>query len=273
MFDFEKNRGGVWRQPGGKYYGRKPLADLFPTGVPIYSGLFGGGNVEFILAGRGHDVKGFDLSFLVVNFFQEALVRARELADYIEINSLGRMHKDLFKKLQGELKQSPPPGFATAAKTWLVNRCCRDGLLLQGGYSSANRLRIQAIERLREFSYPNVSVERADFRDSLPENANRYKFMDPPYLSASGSLYLDRDEADLHRDFPHLELAEMLRREDKWVLTYDDVDEVRILYNGFRKTTDIQWNYRAGGKSRPSRELVIVSDDLEVPDSYTWVRD
>jgi DNA adenine methylase len=273
MFDFTKNNGGIWRQAGGKYYVRTPLADLFPTGVPIYSGMFGGGNVEYILAGRGHSVRGYEKSFLIANFCQEALVRARELADHIEINYLGRMNKDFFHKIEAELKQNPPPGFSTAAKTWVVNRCCRDGLLLNGGYSTTKRLRLEAIERLRQFSYPNVTVEQADFRDSLPKNAHRHKIMDPPYFSANGSLYWDRDQADLHSDFPHVDLAEMLRQEDKWILTYDDVPEVRLLYEGFRKTRDIQWGYRAGGRGRRSNELIIVSDDLEVPDIYEWVRD
>ena len=273
MSNFIKNNGSVWREIGGKYYVRTPMADMFPPRVPIYSGMFGGGNVEYILAGRGHDVRGYDKSFLRVNFWQQALVRAGELANYIEINYFDRMNKDLFEKIQAELKQSPAPGFATAAKTWIVDCCCRDGLLF-GGYSSGKqRLRLAAIERLRQFSYTNVTVELADFRDSLPKNADRYKFLDPPYWSANGSLYWDRDNADLHRDFPHVALAEMLYHTDKWILTYDNVGEVRFLYRRFRKTTDIQWRYSAGGKGRRSNELVIVSDDFEVPDVYEWVRD
>jgi DNA adenine methylase len=273
MFDFTKNNGGIWRQAGGKYYVRTPLADLFQPGVPVYSGMLGGGNVELILALRGHDVRTYDKSFLITNFFQEALVRATELADYIETKALGRMNEELFFKLQFELKQDPPPGFDTAAKTWLVNRCCRDGLLLSGGYSTTKRLRLKAIERLREFSCPNITVELADFRDSLPRNSDRYKFLDPPYFSANGLLYMDRGQVDLQNDFPHVDLAEMLRREDKWILTYDNVPEVRLLYERFRKTRDIQWIYRAGGRSRPSNELVIVSDDMEVPGVYDWFRD
>ncbi len=273
MFNFTKNNGGIWKQAGGKYHVRTPLADLFPPGVLIYSGMLGGGNVELILALRGHDVRTYDKSFLTTNFWQEALVRARELADYIEINALGHMNEELFFKLQFELKQDPPPGFATAAKTWLVNRCCRDGLFLNGGYSTTKRLRLEAIERLRHFACPNIIVEQADFRDSLPKNSHRHKLLDPPYWSANGSLYMDRDQVDLHKDFPHVDLAEMLRRKDKWILTYDNVPEVRLLYEGFRKTRDIQWIYRAGGKSRPSNELVIVSDDIVVPEIFEWVRD
>lgn len=228
MFDFTKNNGGIWREIGGKYYMRTPLADLFPPQVPIYAGMLGGGSVEQILAGRGHDVRASEKSFLKANFWQVALVRARELADYIETNALGKMNRDLFFKIQSELEHDPPPGFATAAKTWLVNRCCHDGLLLNCGYSLSKKLRLEAIERLRHFSCPNLVAERADFRDSLPRNADRHKFLDPPYWSAHGSLYLDTNQTDLHRDFPHVDLAEMLYRTDKWILTYDDVPEVRF---------------------------------------------
>jgi len=271
MFIFNRNNGGLWRQVGGKYHIRIPIADLFPPKVPIYSGMFGGGNVERILAWRGHDVKGGDKSFLVANFWQEALARAAELANYIEINWLGHMNKDLFRKIQTELKENPSPGFATAAKTWLINRCCRDGILF-ASYSTTKRLTRSSIQGLRQFHCPNLTVEHADFRDSLPRNRNRYKCLDPPYFSANGSLYLDRNQTDLHKDFPHVDLAEMLRRANKWVLTYDDVPEVRLLYEGFRKTKDFLWTYCAGGKGRMSNELVIVSDDLEVPSVFEWVR-
>lgn len=133
--------------------------------------------------------------------------------------------------------------------------------------------RCTAIQRLREFSCPNLTVEQADFRDSLPVNADRYKFLDPPYMSANGSLYLDTNRVDLHKKFPHSELAALLRRHDKWILTYDNVEQVRAMYHGYRKTLDLQWKYSVGGKSKPSRELIIVSDDIVVPDTYTWIRD
>lgn len=92
-------------------------------------------------------------------------------------------------------------------------------------------------------------------------------------MSANGSLYLDTNRVDLHKKFPHSELAALLRRHDKWILTYDNVEQVRAMYHGYRKTLDLQWKYSVGGKSKPSRELIIVSDDIVVPDTYTWIRD
>lgn len=265
-FNFEKNHGGVWRQDGGKYYSRHRIADFLPSGVPVVSPFLGGANVELLWAGRGHKVFGYDKSFLLTNFWQEANVRAAAMANYIEAKALDWMNPDYYLKLQAELRNNPPAGFATACKTWIVNRCCYDGILF-AGYSKTKRLRRFAIQRLREFHYTNLQVERADFRDSIPANYDKYIFADPPYLSARGSLYLDYDR-DLHKGFPHTELAKLIQKRDRWMITYDNVAEVRKLYRDYRKTTDLQWRYTAGVRrgqtGRPSREIIIVSDDFDV---------
>src|SRR5208283_5101028 len=118
--------------------------------------------------------------------------------------------------------------------------------------------------RLREFSCPNLTIECKDFRESLPEHANKYKILDPPYMSAKG-LYGNR--GDCHKDFPHKELADLLRRHDKWILCYDNVQEVHELYRGYRKIESIQWSYGMC-KDKRSRELLIVSDDIVIPNGY-----
>jgi DNA adenine methylase len=262
----ERSEGAVLRYPGGKFRVKSQLAQFFPAGSDIYSGFIGGGHVELLLAETNHSVTTFDAFLPVVNFWNIALNQATELADYIRDRYLERMTRELFYYLQAELRRSPT-GFEAAAIYYVINRSSHSGTTLSGGYSG-QRFNARAVQRLSEFSCPGLTVECADFRDSLPANATKYKFLDPPYMSST-KLYGDR--GDCHKDFPHKELGELLRRTDKWVLCYDDVPAVRELYRGYRIIESIQWNYGMSRDKR-SRELVIVSDDIVVPDSYEWIR-
>jgi DNA adenine methylase len=262
----ERSQGAVLRFPGGKYRVRQQMAQFFPIGAHIYSGFFGGGHVELTLGGRGHTITAFDAFAQLVNFWKIALTAAEELADYIQLHYLGKVTRELFYDLQRQLRRFPT-GFEAAAKYFVINRCSHSGTTLSGGYSG-QRFNACAVDRLKKFSCPGLTVECVDFRDSLPANATKYKFLDPPYMSST-KLYGDR--GDCHKDFPHTELAELLRRKDKWVLCYDNVPAVRELYRGSRIIESIQWNYSMSRDKR-SRELVIVSDDIVIPKGYEWIR-
>lgn len=260
------NRGGILRYPGGKYRVREQLAKFFPEGAAIYSGFFGGGHVELLLGERNHRITAFDASPQLVNFWKIALNQATELADYVQVRYLEKITRELFYNLQADIRRLPT-GFESAAKYYVVNRSSHSGTTLSGGFSG-QRFNTNALQRLREFSCSHLTIECVDFRGSLPSHSEAYKFLDPPYVSAT-DLY--GDSGDCHKDFPHKELANQLRRQDKWVLCYDAVETVHELYRGYRRIDCIQWKYGMS-KEKQSRELVIVSDDILIPNGYESVR-
>ncbi len=85
--------------------------------------------------------------------------------------------------------------------------------------------------------------------------------VDPPYYRAGPDLYTNSYQ---HKD--HVALARTVRSmPHRWMLTYDDADEIRAMYPGlrqFRKTL----TYYAQVK-RAAAELLVLSDSLVAPDS------
>jgi DNA adenine methylase len=81
-----------------------------------------------------------------------------------------------------------------------------------------------------------------------------FAYLDPPYLIKS-NLY--GKKGDAHKDFDHRALAEILRHRRSWLLSYNDCDEIRALYRGFRFITP-NWKYGMSNEKR-SREVLIFS--------------
>ena len=85
-------------------------------------------------------------------------------------------------------------------------------------------------------------------------------YLDPPYFLSS-NLYGKR--GDHHKNFDHEGLAEVLRNRDKWLLSYNDCEQVRDLYSGF-SFMSTKWRYGMNA-SKTSNEVFIVSRDYVKP--------
>ena len=79
-------------------------------------------------------------------------------------------------------------------------------------------------------------------------------YLDPPYIIDS-KLY--GYKGDMHTDFDHEELARLLRSKSRWILSYNDSEEIRRLYDGYEILTP-QWVYGMARDKR-SREVLIVN--------------
>jgi DNA adenine methylase len=247
------------RYPGGKSRAVKQLLQFFPcTAGTLVSPFFGGGSVELALADRGWRVLGFDLFGPLVDFWQQALTDAVSLAD--EVSKHHPLTFEGFKKLQRTTDKLPTQ-LERAAAFYVVNRSSFCGTTCSGGMSPGHeRFNINSIERLRHFSAPNAWVEKADFKVSIVQHEHGFVFADPPYLQ-SRRLY--GNGGDLHDDFDHEALRDLLRERERWILCYDDCRDVRYLYGGFR-IVPLEWKYGMS-RDKNSNEVVILSNDLPVP--------
>ncbi|MCP4355454.1 MAG: DNA adenine methylase [Proteobacteria bacterium] len=166
--------------------------------------------------------------------------------------------------------------FELGFSTFFLNRANRSGILKGGaigGLKQSGEYKIDArfnkenlISRIQRIhNYKNrIKVFNKDALDiikdvipTLPENSLTY--FDPPYFVKGHQLYINFYKEDDHR-----QLSEAIAGVKKhWIVSYDNVDEIKSLYKGFRKTI-YDLNYNAGRVTKGS-EVMFFSDGLKIP--------
>ena len=245
------------RYPGGKSRAVSVILPLIPEGTEkVCSPFFGGGSVELNLMGQGVAVFGSDIFPPLVDFWQETIRDSAELSERVrkyyplsrpKFYSLQKRYTNLSDKLE------------RAAVFFVLNRSSFSGTTLSGGMSPGHkRFTPSAIERLRSFHSAGLKVRKVDYKVALREHPGMMAYLDPPYLISSDNLYGSRGDA--HKGFDHEELATILWKRDKWVLSYNDCPEIRELYKHAR-ILEPKWAYgMSNGKK--SEELLIISPEL-----------
>ena len=242
------------RYPGGKTRGVEAITSFFPQGIEsMMSPFFGGGSVELSAAAKGIKVLGYDVFSPLVEFWQCLIEDPEMLAEEVEKHF--PLSKNKFYELQ-HTQTSFSTKLERAAVYYVLNRSSFSGSTLSGGMSPNHpRFTHSSIERLRQFHNSNISVRKADFIHSLQKHPDLFAYLDPPYLIKS-SLY--GRKGDAHKDFDHQSLAEILRSRKDWLLSYNDCEEIRKLYRGFRIIMP-NWKYGMSN-NKTSREVLIFGE-------------
>ena len=237
----------------------------------ICSPFFGGGSIELACASRGMEVVGWDHFSPLVAFWQELITDAHGLAERVRryyplsreaFYTLQRQFRGMGKELRAQPREKKPRGVCQkewAAAFYVLNRASFSGTTLSGGMSPGHpRFTPRSIDKLVALDVSNLKVAHADFRDSIPQcPAESLLYLDPPYANGEALYGIG---GDMHIDFPHNALADMLRKRPRWILSYNDCAEVRALYRGFKMVTP-SWAYGMS-TDKSSRELLIFSEDL-----------
>lgn len=174
-----------------------------------------------------------------------------------------------------------------AFATFYLNRCNRSGILNAGpigGHSQNGRWRIDArfnrkglIRRIEKIALFNsritiYNLDAIEFMEqhilplSIPNN-RLLVYFDPPYYSKSDQLYLNYYTAE-----DHVKLSEFINGQYgfKWIVSYDDVPQIRQLYSD-KVINGISFYYSTH-RSKVGREVVIFSPNSVVPDNGTISR-
>jgi DNA adenine methylase len=201
-------------------------------------------------------VHGYDGWKPVVNFWQKCILDSNKIADLVQERR--PVSNDAYKAMQKDYEHITDE-WTQAAVFYTLNRCVHTGTGLTGGktnWGDGNpRLTDGNIKNLRSFSAPTLEVKQADFSESLSKHEGSLFYLDPPYVDVGETLY-DHSSGG----FDHKKLAELLKSRDKWVLSYNNVEEVRDLYVGFPSSFP-KWKY--GIKRNDSTEILIFSKDLK----------
>jgi len=254
------------RYPGGKSRAVKHILPHIPEDIDrLVSPFFGGGSLELAIAARGTEVRGYDKMKQLVWFWQALCADNNKLAD--EVQNLRTEYdirngatvtgcsKEAFNQYREELKtESFMFSYERAAKYYAINRASFSGATFSGGWSeraSYARFTDSSIQRLRDFEAKNFRVDYADFEDAMDYHPKAFLYLDPPYMLPTTQNALYGTNGDLHRTFDHERLHSLLTKRSGWVMSYNDCETIKKMYEGY-KIIDAEWAY--GMKNQKTRE-------------------
>lgn len=272
--------GSPLRYPGGK-------AKLFPFFVELIreNKLFGRDYCEPYAGGAGLAIRlltnGFvdkvsinDIDPSIFAFWMSALFDTERFCRLIAKTpiTIDQWYQQQEVWQNGDLDNKLALGFSA----YFLNRTNRSGIIEGagpiGGFEQKGKWKIDVrlvkdrqIENLKALArYANqievTNLDAMDFLQKTLSNPNALTYLDPPYYVKGHKLY-----KNFYQPKDHKEIAQALRKKRRanWVVSYDDVPEIRSIYSTFDPIAYLL-NYSAGEKSE-GPEVIFLSDSLKAP--------
>ena len=216
--------------PGSKRKIAKSVYLLLPEKTKVIASPFlGGGSIELMCASKGIQVYASDIFEPLINFWKQAKLCAHDMAD--EAEKYYPLKKERFyslKKNFSEIKDN----FERAVVFFVLNLCSFRGTSISGGMQPEHPcFNEKTIDRLRIFKANNLHVELLHYKDALRKHKHKITYLDPPYDTDSHVYGFDGVRND---EFDHDELYLKLKDRKRWILSYNDSDEVCYLYDSFK---------------------------------------
>lgn len=277
------------RYPGGKQVLARVLAHLIRIngreGGVYVEPYAGGGGAALALLYWGHVERILinDLDRRIHAFWQSILFETDAFVDLLHRTPLSvgewRRERDIYQRWWRH--SALRVGFAT----FYLNRCNRSGIIESGGPIGGqrqdgrwlidarfNRAALEArIRRVAQFK-ERITLTCEDASAFLVRRVTRFDalrktfvYLDPPYFNKGRDLYLNH-----YKENDHAALARVLPRKGSfsWVMSYDDVPQIRQLYRTLRQVRfDLGYSARA---CRKGNELLILHPGLVLPPA--WAR-
>jgi len=217
-----------------------------------------------------------DISRPVHSFWSAVLNQTEDLCRLVRDTRVSVSTWDRQKKILSNHKEHDT--LAVGFAMFFLNRTNRSGILnggIIGGrdqtgpwkidarYNAPELIhRIESVARLKK----RISLTRKDAVTLVRAGAAKWPkktliYLDPPYYVKGSELYYDFYSHD-----DHVEIASTVQSEvssQSWIVSYDNVPEVRKLYAERRKMT-----YSIGYSARETRqgsEVMVFSDELDIP--------
>lgn len=254
------------RYPGGKTRACKIIEEIiikyfdinnFNT---IISPFFGGGSFEFYMQNK------YNLRLIVndkftplYNFWKEVKFNKMILCE--ELRKITSITKEDFMNYRKIIMSLNDNSLEQAIYYFIINRCSFNGSTLSGGFSleaSKKRFTETSINKIELLDFTNIDIYNNDFIDFINDNNNDKQliFLDPPYyLEKKSKLY--GNNGDMHENFNHQFLFELIKTKKNWIMTYNNCDYIKNLYKDFI-IIDANWSYGMNTHKKSS-EIIIIS--------------
>ncbi|MFW6281222.1 MAG: DNA adenine methylase [bacterium] len=234
--------------PGGKMkVVKRLLSPLFPNDFEnYYEPFIGGGSVALYVAQLFPNKKIFinDIAENLIHLWKQIkdntsiLIKdLHEIRDLFPQDDL-KMGEVLLEEMMEKLDDNISSSLEKAIAFYVVNKISFSGLSENthkiSKHNYKNKFNHVNIDKLKEVSQQtkNFEIYNEDFIKFLEKpRPNDFVFLDPPY-KINQTLY--GKNGKYHSNFDHYKLKEMLLDADyKWLMTYNDSDEIREMYENF----------------------------------------
>lgn len=248
--------------PGGKTRMLKHILPLVPEHL-IYCEVFGGGLAVFLAKPKSDVEIVNDINGELVSFYRCCKFHFEALLDELDLVMNSR------QEFEDYLAQPGLTEIQRAARWYIRNKISFGGMgrtfavcRQQPLGSRAQRLiAIRALNR----RFDHTTIEHVSWERCLDlyDHDQAFFFLDPPYLDAGGAAYAGWSEHELARF-----CARVKKLHGRWMITFQDCDQVRDLLGGFqiRAITRANGIGNNGRKAagRKYREVIITSDRDEL---------
>jgi len=235
----------IFRFPGGK---TKLLPQIMPfiekslQDTHIFCDAFiGGGSVFLKVAEKYPQMHLFcnDKDYSIFSFWE--LMGNGTDTDISELKKLIRQIPTI--ELYYQLRATPPQSIIEAAyQSIFFNRCSFSGDMRHSASPIGGKLQkskwaigcrynekklLQQIDHIHELLFGRITVSNKDISDyATIRDQGITIYLDPPYVKAGKQLYQQYMKYDEHNN-----LANILKFQNNWILSYDNCEEIRELYN------------------------------------------
>lgn len=270
------------RYPGGKAKLTELLHHVISENFaekPIYIEPFAGGAGAALNLLFNNSVEKIiinDADVRIYSFWKSVLEQNETFINSIKSNevNLQNWEKQRNIYLHPEDYSTLEVGFAT----FFLNRCNRSGILPNGGpiggRSQTSKWKIDArfnketlIDRITKIGMWRDKIE-AENKDAIDLIKNleistpaveKFYYIDPPYYKKGSRLYLNFYH---HKDHEELSICIKKIKRSKWMLSYDNTDEIKKMYPEYR-IQEYTLNYSAN-VTQSGKEVMISEPSLKV---------
>ena len=266
------------RYPGGKWrvapFFERVMALNNLTDCHYFEPYAGGGSLalSLLFQNRVSEIHLNDLNPAVHAFWYALLKRNQE---FVELTQNTRVTPEEWNRQKLiHMKGSSAGKLALAFATFFLNRRNYSGILnggMIGGKAQIGAWRLDArfnkpelIRRIRRVALfkTRIHLSCRDAIEFLTDcNAVRdgLVYLDPPYYRSGRDLYYNA-----YRPCDHAAVRDRVRKlRLPWIVSYDDVPEIRDLYSGFRSRR-LQLQHTARN-TRIGREVLFFGPGLRIP--------
>ncbi|WP_373232974.1 DNA adenine methylase [Cohnella sp.] len=216
-----------------------------------------------------------DLNSSIHAFWYSVLNHTQELCELIEETNVTVVEWQNQKLVQENGNASLLElGFSTfflnrTNRSGIINGGIIGGLEQQGEWKIDARYnkkelisRIQKISRYRDrIALYNYDASRL-IQEVVPNLPDRtLVYLDPPYYKKGQGLYQNHF---VHEDHEALANLMIQNRNEHWLITYDNIEPIRVMYEEMRHIT-YSLNYSAANRYAGS-EIMIYSDSMIIPE-------